>query len=201
MLDSQPPFTTAEAKRIVSRTTFVSESYGVWKIEIKSFTHTGTLVEATAGDKMENLDDHDGLPSAEPITETEDETGHRTSLTCNEKTFGKESKIVEYELEKEYRAIEELKEDLISDERAQMNKMVEIMNLKRYLANKVAELHQMETTTMQVKREAIKKRDKEYYNKLKKHKDAEVAVRKQANEERLAGLTNQKFWRLNEEKA
>ena len=165
---------------------------------MKSFTHAGTLVEATAGDEDKNLDDHDCLLSAEPISEIEEETGHRTSLTDNEKTLERESKIIEDKLEKEYKTIESVKEDLARDERAQVDIMVEIMKLKKHLASKVVELRKIETTTLPVKRKALKNMDKQYYDKLKKYEDAKVAVRKQANEQRLTGLMNEKFSRQDE---
>lgn len=180
MSNSELPLTAAEAKEIVSRTRFVSESRGVWKVEVRSITHTGTLVEATAGEEDEILEDFDGLPSTS--INIDEQEGHLSSQ------MDQEQSLLEDKLEKEYQRIESVKEDLACDERAQMAKMVEIRKLKKDLASKLAELPRVETTTLPMKRKALRNMDQEYYNKLKKHKDLKVAVRKQANGTILAGL-------------
>ena len=73
------PFTVAEARQIVSRTKFVSESHGVWSIEVKSLTHAGTLVEATAGYKDEILEDHGSLSSTKRSADRGRQEGRRIS--------------------------------------------------------------------------------------------------------------------------
>ena len=124
MSDFETPFTPAEAKKIVSQTTFASEHNGVWNVEVQSSTHTGKLVEATTEDEDENLDNRDSLPSTKSFTEMEEQEGHCTSLMDKEQE--RESKIVEDELEKEYRAIESVKEDLAKNERVRFQRTVEI---------------------------------------------------------------------------
>ena len=178
MSNSEMPFTAAEAKEIVSRTTFISESRGVWKVEVKSITHGGTLVEATAGDDDETLDAHDGLPSTSP--NIDEQEGYLTSLMDQEQSL-------EDKLEKEYKRIESVKEDLACDERAQMAKMVEIIKLKKYLASKLAELHRVETTTLSTKRKALRNMDQEYYRKLKTQEDLKVS--EEASERYNVGRT------------
>jgi len=138
-------------------------------------------------DEDENSYGHDVLPLAEAIAEIEEEIGHSTSPTDNEKDW----KAIEDKLEEEYKAIEEAKEDLAREERAQMGRMVEIMELKKQLARKLAECRKTETTTLPAKREAVKNMDKEHYEKLKKNEDAQIAERKQANKERLARFTGE----------
>jgi len=177
MSDFETPFTPAEARKIVSQTTFVSEHNGVWNVEVQSSTHAGTLVEATTENEDENMDDQDILPSTEPITEMEEEEGHCTSLIDDKQE--RKSKIMEDELKKEYRVIRSVKEDLAKDERIQLQRMIEIMELKKELACKMAELRETETIILPLKRNASKNMDKEYYAKLKKHEDSEVALRKQ----------------------
>ena len=177
MLDFETPFTPAEAKKIVSQTTFVAEYDGVWNIEVQSSTYTGTLVEATTENEYENVDDRDRLPSTGPITEMEQEEGHGTSLMDIERK--RESKIMEDALEREYRVIRSVKQRLAQDEGIRLARMAEIMKLKERLACKMAELREIETIILPQKRTASKDIDKEYYAKLKKHEDSEVARRKQ----------------------
>jgi hypothetical protein len=177
MSDFETPFTPAEARKILSQTTFTSEHNGIWNVEVQSSTHTGTLVEATTGNEDENLDDRDSLPSTESFTEMEDEEGHCTSLIDDKQE--RNSKAMEDELEKEYRIIESVKQDLAADERIQLRRMIEVIELKRQLACKMAKLREVETVILPLKRNASKNMDKEYYAKLKGHEDSKVAGRKQ----------------------
>ena len=172
MPDTEIPFTAADARDIVSRTKFVSESRGVWNVEVKCITHAGTLVEATAGDEDEILDDHDGLLSTSP--NIDEQEGYRTSHLDQVQSL-------EDELEKEYMRIKSVEEDLASDERAQMARIKEMAELKKCLASKVAEFRRVETTTLPMQRKNVRNMDQEYYNRLKKHEDRKVALRKQAN--------------------
>ena len=56
----------ATNRSLASQTSFVSERYGIWTVEVKSLTRTGTLVETTARDEDGNLDDHGGLRRNRP---------------------------------------------------------------------------------------------------------------------------------------
>jgi hypothetical protein len=154
-------------RKIVSDTTFVSESHDVWNIEVQSSTHSRTLVEATAGTA-------DGLSSSEANTEIEEETVHRAIITDDEKP-------IEEKLEKEHKAIEKAKEEVVRDERAQIAKMIEIVKLKKQVTSILAAMRKTETTTLPVKHEAVKNMDREYYDKLKTYEDAKMARRKHAS--------------------
>jgi hypothetical protein len=81
MSDLKPPFTEADAEKIVPGTKFISEGCDVWRVEVAGLSHAGTLVEATAEDDCqysECLDKYHGLPPAKAAADIE-EIEHHTS--------------------------------------------------------------------------------------------------------------------------
>ena len=107
----------------MSRTRFVSKCSGIWHIEVKSSAHAGTLVEATTELADANPNDRNILTSTKPNTMTDGDTGHHMPPKDDENTLRQERKNMEDKLEREHTAIEDAKEDLASEERAQMFKM------------------------------------------------------------------------------
>lgn len=130
------PFTSAEARKIVSQTTFVSSLNGDWSIEVQHSRHKGKLVEATTVSEDKNMDDGDSLSSTDSIAETEEEEeeeeeeggGHCTSLVDTQQE--RELKSMEDELEREYKVIESVKEDLAKSERILLHRTGQMMELK-----------------------------------------------------------------------
>jgi len=78
MSSPESPFTLAKARKIVSRDKHVCRNtVACGKLRGEKLYAYWDIMEATAGEEDENLDDHKGLPSTEPVTKTQDEEGHR----------------------------------------------------------------------------------------------------------------------------
>jgi hypothetical protein len=179
------PLTSVEAGAIISQTRFISDSDGTWTIEIKSSTHTGTLVEATTENEDEYSGDRDHGASAQLMADSDkEETEYRMPVAADEERFMEEDETMKKELEEEYGAIESAKRDLARTEEEQMFKVRQITELKQQLARRVAELRKIETTTLPVKRQDVKSLDKKYYDKLKRHEDRKTAMNIQRQEGR-----------------
>ena len=148
MSNAFPPLTPDEADNVVARTAFVSSSVGGWEVEIRSGSHSGTLLDASVkvgfGDEHRDVDEDVGnddlaLP-ADVTTGTQDtDTTHNAPIESDKALHEQEKDIRRKDLEQKYDTIRTAKEDLSNAGAGQMGKLMRIQELKEKIAKITAE--------------------------------------------------------------
>ncbi|KAG8525267.1 uncharacterized protein KY384_008911 [Bacidia gigantensis] len=177
------PMLFDEAKATVGRTKFVSHSPGVWEIEVKSTTSPIILLAATTttappppAGESENTDGQDQPLPADSVGKNEDlDTVQPGAKTTDDDTPAEEMKAMQNFLEKQFKAIQIYKRDLVKLETDQMTRLALVKEYKQKIASTSADFQKIELTILFEKRHKIRGWDKAYFKKVKEYEDKKTS--------------------------